>query len=76
MELMEGEEREKELRKRVAQLEDPVEVATFIPSSEVSENASQASTQLTAALDSCQSEDKLSEQLAAVRSISGPEIWN
>merc|ERR1719318_1812946 len=65
VELMEGEEREKELRKRVAQLEDQLRVATHT-SSEVSENASQASTQLTAALETAASQrDKLSDQLAS-----------
>eukprot|EP00091_Calanus_sinicus_P008904 TRINITY_DN21192_c0_g1_i1.p1 TRINITY_DN21192_c0_g1~~TRINITY_DN21192_c0_g1_i1.p1 ORF type:complete len:146 (+),score=50.22 TRINITY_DN21192_c0_g1_i1:85-522(+) len=64
VELMEGEEREKELRKGVAQLEDQLRVATHT-SSEVSENASQASTQLTAALETAASQrDKLSDQLA------------
>jgi len=65
VELMEGEEREKDLRKRVAQLEDQLRVATHT-SSEVTENASQASTQLTAALETAASQrDKLSDQLAS-----------
>merc|ERR1712142_1210095 len=65
VELMEGEEREKELRKKVAQLEDQLRVATHT-SSEVSESASQASTQLTAALETAASQrDKLSDQLAS-----------
>merc|ERR1719508_23081 len=65
VELMEGEDREKELRKRVAQLEDQLRVATHT-SSEVSESASQASTQLTAALETAASQrDKLSDQLAS-----------
>jgi len=64
-ELMEGEEREKELRKKVAQLEDLLRVATHT-SSEVSESASQASSQLTAALETAASQrDKLSDQLAS-----------
>merc|ERR1719318_810191 len=65
VELMEGEEREKELRKRVAQLEDQVRVATHT-SSEVSESASQASTQLTAALETAaRQRDSLTDQLAS-----------
>jgi len=64
-ELMEGEEREKEMRKKVAQLEDLLRVATHT-SSEVSESASQASTQLTAALETAASQrDQLSDQLAS-----------
>jgi len=65
VELMEGEARETELRKKVGQLEDQLRVATHT-SSEVSENANQASTQLTAALDTAASQrDKLSDQLAS-----------
>ena len=41
VELMESEDRERELRKKVAQLEDKLRVMTHT-SSEVSENASQA----------------------------------
>merc|ERR1711915_786654 len=64
VELMEGEEREKELRKKVAQLEDQLRVATHT-SSEASESASQASNQLSAALETaaCQ-RDKLTDELA------------
>ena len=65
VELMEAEEREKELRKKVAGLEDKVRVATHT-SSEVSESASQVSHQLTAALETAAGQrDKLSDQLAA-----------
>ena len=65
VELMEGEAREKELRKAVAGLEDKVRVATHT-SSEVTESASQVSHQLTAALETAASQrDKLSDQLAS-----------
>merc|ERR1719342_876121 len=64
VELMESEDRERELRKKVAQLEDKLRVMTHT-SSEVSENASQASSQLTAALEAAASQrDKLSDELA------------
>jgi len=65
VELMDGESREKELRKKVGQLEDHLRVATHT-SSEVSENASQASTHLTAALETAASQrDKLSDQFTS-----------
>eukprot|EP00092_Neocalanus_flemingeri_P005733 GFUD01006173.1.p1 GENE.GFUD01006173.1~~GFUD01006173.1.p1 ORF type:complete len:1637 (+),score=606.37 GFUD01006173.1:190-5100(+) len=65
VELMEGEDRERELRKRVALLEDQLRVATHT-SSEVSESASQASTQLTAALETAATQrDSLSDRLAS-----------
>jgi len=65
VELMEGEDREKDLRKSVGQLEDKLRVATHT-SSEVSENATQASTHLTAALETAASQrDKLSDQFAS-----------
>lgn len=67
LELMEAEEREKELRKKVAGLEDNLRVATHT-SSEVTESASQVSHQLTAALETAAGQrDKLSDQLATAQ---------
>ena len=69
LELMEGEEREKELRKKVAGLEDSLRVATHT-SSEVSESASQASHQLTAALEAAAGKrDKLAEELGSTQAV-------
>ena len=65
MELVEAEEREKELRRSLARLEDQLRVVTHT-SSEVTQSASQASSQLTAALEAAAGQrDKLSDQLAS-----------
>ena len=65
LELVEGEDREKELRRRVAQLEDQLRVATHT-STEVTQSASQASSQLTAALEAAAGQrDQLSDELAS-----------
>ena len=65
LELVEAEDREKELRRRVAQLEDQLRVATHT-STEVTQSASQASSQLTAALEAAAGQrDQLSDQLAS-----------
>ena len=69
VELMESEEREKELRKKVAGLEDSLRVATHT-SSEVTESASQVSHQLTAALETAAGQrDKLSDELASAQAM-------
>ena len=65
MELVEAEEREKELRRSLARVEDQLRVVTHT-SSEVTQSASQASSQLTAALEAAAGQrDRLSDQLAS-----------